>query len=119
MAYPADNDYGVAVYRGAESYAGMYIQSATFTQGYNNTDYARDNQGTTRAMHQGDAKIDVSFEALVFEGTVPPKAGDMITYTSFLTGSLSNIIVTKADLRTENTGYSRYSCTGEAYPNIS
>jgi hypothetical protein len=118
MAYPSDTDYGVAVYRGAEAYSGMYVQSATFSQGYNNTDYAKDHQGTTKAMHQGDAKVDVSFEALVFEGTTPPKAGDEITYTSFLTGSLTNIIVTKADLRTENTGYARYSVTGESIAGI-
>lgn len=118
MAYPADTDYGVAVYRGAEDYAGMYVQSASFSQGYGNTDYAKDNAGTTKAMHQGDAKTDVSIDALVFEATTPPEAGDVITYTSFLTGSMTNIILTKVDLRTENTGYSRLSMTGEAYAGI-
>lgn len=118
MAYPDDIDHGVALYRGAESYAGMYVQSASFSQSFNNVDYAKDATGTTLAIHQGDAKVDVSMDALVFEDTTPPKPGDVMTYSSFLTGSLTNIIVMKADLRTENAGYSRYTVTGESYPEI-
>lgn len=118
MAYPADTDHGVALWRGAEGYAGMYVQSASFSMGFNNTDYAKDASGTTKAKHQGDAKIDVSFDALIFDGTTPPTPGAVITYTSELTGSLTNIIVDKADLRTENTGYSRYTVTGESINGI-
>lgn len=86
--------------------------------GFNNTDYAKDASGTTKSKHQGDAKTDVSFDALIFDGTVPPKPGQVITYTSELTGNITNIIVDKADLRTENTGYSRYSVTGESIAGI-
>lgn len=118
MAYPDDIDHGVAIYRGAEDYSGLYVQSATFSQSYNNVDYGRDHTGQTYAVHQGDAKVDVTLDALVFEGTTVPKAGDKITYSSFMTGELTNIIVLKADLRTENTGWSRYSITGEAWPNV-
>lgn len=119
MSYPNDTDHGVALWRNAEGYAGMYVQSASFSMGFNNTDYAKDASGTTKAKHQGDAKTDVSFDALIFEGTNPPKPGDVISYSSELTGSLTNIIVDKADLRTENTGYARYSVSGESIPGIS
>lgn len=118
MAFPADTDHGVAIYRGAEDYSGLYVQSATFSQSFNNVDYGRDHTGTTKAVHQGDGKVDVTLDALVFESTTPPAPGEKITYSSFLTGSLTNIIVLKADLRTENTGWSRYSITGEAWPEI-
>jgi hypothetical protein len=118
MAFPADTDHGVALWRGAAGYSGMYVQSATFSQSFNNTDYGKDASGTTKSKHQGDAKIDVSFDALVFTGTTPPEPGQKITYTSELTGSMTNIIVDKADLRTENTGYSRYSMSGEAIAGI-
>lgn len=118
MAFPADTDHGVALWRGADGYAGMYVQSASFSQSFNNTDYGKDASGTTKSKHQGDAKVDVSFDALVFTGTTPPVPGQVITYNSNLTGSLTNIIVDKADLRTENTGYSRYTVTGESIAGI-
>lgn len=118
MAYPDDIDHGVALYRGAEDYAGFYVQSASFSQSFNNTDYGKDHEGKTKAMHQGDAKMDVSFDALVFDGTEPPAPGEILSYSSFLKDEIGTYVVTKCDLRTENAGYARYSITAEGYPGL-
>lgn len=118
MAFPTDTDHGVALWRGVNGYTGMYVQSATFTKEFGTVEYARDASGKTKAVHQGDANVKASFDSLVFDEAVPPVPGQMITYESNLTGSVSNFIVMKTELRSENTGYSRYSITLESYPDV-
>lgn len=118
MAFPTDTDHGVALWRGVNGYTGMYVQSATTSKSFETVEYAKDSAGTTVAVHQGNAKLDASWDALVFELTTPPVPGTMIEYTSYLTGTVSNWIVMKTELRSENSQYSRFSITLEAYPEV-
>lgn len=118
MAYPSDTDHGVALWRGVSGYTGMYVQSATVSKSFETTEYAKDEAGLTRSVHQGNAKLDASWDALIFDEAVPPVPGTMVTFNSYLTGSVSNYIVMKTELRSENTGYSRFSITLEAYPEV-
>lgn len=118
MAYPTDTDHGVALWRGVDSYEGMYVQSATFSKEFGTVEYAKDSSGITIAVHQGDANIKASFDALVFESGAPPVPGTKISYDSYLTGAVTNLIVMKTELRSENSGYSRFSITLESYPEV-
>ena len=118
MAFPDDTDHGVALWRGVEGYTGMYVQSATASKSFETTEYAKDETGKTIAVHQGNSKIDANWDALIFDEAVPPVPGAMISYTSYLTGAVANYIVLKTELRSENTGYSRFSITLEAYPEV-
>ncbi len=118
MAFPNDTDHGIALWRGVNGYTGMYVQSATFSKEFGTVEYGKDSSGKTKSVHQGDANVKASFDALVFDEAVPPVPGAMITYESYLTGELANFIVMKTELREENTGYSRFSISLESYPDV-
>lgn len=120
MAVPASpSEHGTLIYYGTEDYTGLYVQSASFSSKYANNDEAADQDGITRSYRQSDGRVEVSFEGFLLNGGDAPTVGEMATYSSHSTGSLTNIIITDVTERTANKGWVTISVTGIAFEGIS
>lgn len=119
MAVPSSpSENGTLIYYGAEGFSGLYVQSASFASSYNNKDEAADEDGITRSFRQSDGRVQVSIEGFLLDGESPPAVGSMATYSSYSTGSLTNIIVTDVTERTANKGWVTVSISGIAFEGI-
>lgn len=118
MAFPDDNDYGVALWKGVSGFAAGYVQSSSFKKGFETVLNGKDEAGITRSLSQGNANIKGSFEMLVFEAGEVPEPSDVISFTSHLTGTVNNFIVMDVDGKETNTDYTRVTVSVEYWPGI-
>ena len=121
MAYPDDIDHGVALWKNvAGTIAAGYVQSASFKQGFETVLNGKNEAGITKTISLGNANTKGSFEMLVFDqaGNNPPAPSTVITFTSHLTGIVSEWIVMDLDAKETNTDYTRVTVSVEYWPEV-
>lgn len=119
MAYPENIDHGVALWKGVNgTYSGGYVQSSSFKKGYETVLNGKNEAGTTVSISQGNANTKGSFDILVFDSGNPPSPSDVISFSSYLTGTVGSWIVMDVDSKESNTDYTRVTVSVEYWPNL-